>query len=251
MESFGKPSVKVIGVGKPGSEALSRLCGCGWDGVDFLKLAEEDKVDLQEVFRDTDMTIILADIQNLKDAAVALAASECAKGMDVLTVVMTSAGDVPKALADAADTVTILPSDEEGSEAGTADSFAAGVHMILDMLSERSLVSMSFDDFRNCLSNVGVTAMASGQAAGKDVIVEAAKKAAALLGENANLSKAKTMLMHVIGSGDNIGVFDIGSAGAFLSWQVHPDADILWAVTEDKSMGDNVVVTLLGSRFAI
>ena len=197
------------------------------------------------------MTIILADIQNLKDAAVALAAAECAKGMDVLTVVMTSAGDVPKALADAADTVTILPSDEEGSEAGTADSFAAGVHMILDMLSERSLVSMSFDDFRNCLSNVGVTAMAFGQAAGKDVIMEAVKKAAALLGENANLSKAKTMLMHVIGSGDNIGVFDIGSAGAFLSWQVHPDADILWAVTEDKSMGDNVVVTLLGSRFAI
>jgi cell division GTPase FtsZ len=251
MESFGKPSVKVIGVGEPGSEALSRLRGCGWDGVDFLKLAEEDKVDLQEVFRDTDMTIILADIQNLKDAAVALAAAECAKGMDVLTVVMTSAGDVPKALADAADTVTILPSDEEGSEAGTADSFAAGVHMILDMLSERSLVSMSFDDFRNCLSNVGVTAMASGQATGKDVIMEAVKKAAALLGENANLSKAKTMLMHVIGSGDNIGVFDIGSAGAFLSWQVHPDADILWAVTEDKSMGDNVVVTLLGSRFAI
>lgn len=251
MESFGKPSVKVIGVGEPGSEALSRLRGCGWDGVDFLKLAEEDKVDLQEVFRDTDMTIILADIQNLKDAAVALAAAECAKGMDVLTVVMTSAGDVPKALADAADTVTILPSDEEGSEAGTADSFAAGVHMILDMLSERSLVSMSFDDFRNCLSNVGVTAMTSGQAAGKDVIMEAVKKAAALLGENANLSKAKTMLMHVIGSGDNIGVFDIGSAGAFLSWQVHPDADILWAVTEDKSMGDNVVVTLLGSRFAI
>ena len=206
---------------------------------------------MQEVFRDTDMTIILADIQNLKDAAVALAAAECAKGMDVLTVVMTSAGDVPKALADAADTVTILPSDEEGSEAGTVDSFAAGVHMILDMLSERSLVSMSFDDFRSCLSNVGVTAMASGQAAGKDVIMEAVKKAAALLGENANLSKAKTMLMHVIGSGDNIGVFDIGSAGAFLSWQVHPDADILWAVTEDKSMGDNVVVTLLGSRFAI
>ena len=251
MESFGKPSVKVIGVGEPGSEALSRLRGCGWDGVDFLKLAEEDKVDLQEVFRDTDMTIILADIQNLKDAAVALAAAECAKGMDVLTVVMTSAGDVPKALADAADTVTILPSDEEGSEAGTVDSFAAGVHMILNMLSERSLVSMSFDDFRSCLSNVGVTAMASGQAAGKNVIMEAAKKAAALLGENANLSRVKTMLMHVIGSGDNIGVFDIGSAGAFLSWQVHPDADILWAVTEDKSMGDNVVVTLLGSRFAI
>lgn len=251
MESFGKPSVKVIGVGELGSESLSRLRGCGWDGVDFLKLAEEDKVDLQEVFRNTDMTIILADIQNLEDAAVALAAAECAKGMDVLTVVMTSAGDVPKALADAADTVTILPSDEEGSEAGTADSFVAGVHMLLGMLSERSLVSMSFDDFRNCLSNVGVTAMASGQAAGKDVIMEAAKKAAALLGENANLSKAKTMLMHVIGSGDNIGVFDIGSAGAFLSWQVHPDADILWAVTEDKSMGDNVVVTLLGSRFAI
>lgn len=251
MESFGKPSVKVIGVGEPGSEALSKLRGCGWDGVDFLKLAEEDKVDLQEVFRDTDMTIILADIQNLKDAAVALAAAECARGMDVLTVVMTSAGDVPKALADAADTVTILPSDEEGSEAGIVDSFAAGVHMILGMLSERSLVSMSFDDFRNCLSNVGVTAMASGQAAGKDVIMEAAKKAAALLGENANLSKARTMLMHVIGSGDNIGVFDIGSVGAFLSWQVHPDADILWAVTEDKSMGDNVVVTLLGSRVAI
>ena len=184
MESFGKPSVKVIGVGEPGSEALSRLRGCGWDGVDFLKLAEEDKVDLQEVFRDTDMTIILADIQNLKDAAVALAAAECAKGMDVLTVVMTSAGDVPKALADAADTVTILPSDEEGSEAGTADSFAAGVHMILDMLSERSLVSMSFDDFRNCLSNVGVTAMASGQAAGKDVIMKAVKKAVALLGNS-------------------------------------------------------------------
>ena len=251
MESFGEPSVKVIGVGEPGSEALSKLRGCGWDGVDFLKLAEDDKVDLHEVFRDTDMTIILADIQNLKDAAVALAAAECAKGMDVLTVVMTSAGDVPKALADAADTVTILPSDEEGSEAGTADSFAAGVHMIFGMLSERSLVSMSFDDFRSCLSNVGVTAMASGQAAGKDVIMEAAKKAAALLGENANLSKARTMLMHVIGSGDNIGVFDIGSAGAFLSWQIHPDADILWAVTEDKGMGDNVVVTLLGSRFAI
>lgn len=251
MESFGKPSVKVIGVGEPGSKALSKLRGCGWDGVGVLKLAEEDKVYLQEVFRDTNMTIILADIQNLKDAAVALAAAECAKGMDVLTVVMTSAGDVPKALADAADTVTILPSDEEGSEAGTVDSFAAGVHMILDMLSERSLVSMSFDDFRNCLSNVGVTAMASGQAAGKEVIMEAVKKAAAFLGENANLSKARTMLMHVIGSGDNIGVFDIGSAGAFLSWQVHPDADILWAVTEDKSMGDNVVVTLLGSRFAI
>ncbi|MDY6295116.1 MAG: hypothetical protein SPL45_02290 [Schwartzia succinivorans] len=241
------PVIKVIGVGESGRKAIAQLWGSGWDNVDFMTLDETPASELKGIFQDADMAIFLADAQNQKAAE----AAECAKGMNVLAIVMVVGENVPKALVDASDTVMELRFDGCGDEHHAAAALAAGVWNVMEIMSDKALISIDFCDLKNLLSNAGVTAMTLGRGYGVNATLKALKNATDSMKKNSILSKATSVLMYITGSGDNIKVMDVGSASAYLCEKINPTAGIIWGVTEEESMDDRVDVTLIASRLAV
>ena len=242
-----RPIVKVIGIGELGCKALAQLWGSGWDNVDFITLGEAPESELKGVFQVADMAIILTDVQNPQAAEVA----KCAKDMNVLTIVMVVGEEVPKALVDASDTVIELHFNGCEDEHHAVVSLAAGVWNVMEILSDKALISIAYCDLKKLLSNVGVATMTLGRGYGVNATLKALESAVETIKKNTVLSKATSVLMYITGSGDNIKVMDVGCASAYLCEKVHPDANVFWGVTEEETMDDRVDVTLIASGFAV
>lgn len=241
------PVIKVIGVGESGCKAIAQLWGSGWDNVDFMTLDETPAIELKDIFQGADMAIFLTDAQNPKAAE----AAKCAKDMNVLAIVMVVGENVPKALVDASDTVMELRFDGCGDEHHAAAALAAGVWNVMEIISDKALISIDFCDLKNSLSDVGVTSMTLGRGYGANATIEALKSAMDSIKKSTILSKATSVLMYITGSGDNIKVMDVGCASAYLCEKVDPNAEIFWGVTEEESMDDRVDVTLIASGLAV
>ncbi len=304
------PVIKVIGVGG-GGNAVNRMVKMGVRCVEFIAVntddhvlqfsnasqkiqigekithgkgagskpevgreaAEENREEITDVLKDTDMVFITAGMGGGTGTGAAPVVAEIAKDMGILTVAivtkpfafegkkrMEQAEAGIAALRDHVDSLIVVPNErlKYASEQRITlknafdladDVLRQGVQSISDLILIPGLVNLDFADVTAIMNNAGYAHMGIGYAQGKDKAEEAARMAITSPLLETSIDGAKGVIVNITASAD-IGLDEIDVASAMITDQADPDANIIWGAVLDENLEDEMSVTVIATGFA-
>lgn len=237
-------------------------------------LAEESREDILEALRGADMVFVVAGLDEGTGSGAAAVVAGCARELGALTVALVtkpfhakekevaskvaSAIDKLKEQADAVITVSrqclweINGQDTSIEEAVRAadNIFYQTVKGISDIIGQSGIVDLDFADVKSILANSGTAFIGFGKAVGENSSLAAVKTAieSPLL---KGLKGARAILMNIVGSSSSIGgMIEVNEATTAIQELAHQDAEIIWGVTTDESMGEKASVIVIATKLA-
>ena len=305
------PVIKVSGVGGGGGNAVNRMVKMGVRCVEFIAVntddhvlqfsnasqkiqigekithgkgagskpevgreaAEENREEITDVLKDTDMVFITAGMGGGTGTGAAPVVAEIAKDMGILTVAivtkpfafegkkrMEQAEAGIAALRDHVDSLIVVPNErlKYASEQRITlknafdladDVLRQGVQSISDLILIPGLVNLDFADVTAIMNNAGYAHMGIGYAQGKDKAEEAARMAITSPLLETSIDGAKGVIVNITASAD-IGLDEIDVASAMITDQADPDANIIWGAVLDENLEDEMSVTVIATGFA-
>lgn len=90
--------------------------------------------------------------------------------------------------------------------------------------------------------------MGVGRAKGKDKAELAAQQAISSPLLNTSIDGARGILINITASTD-IGLEEIDAASSIVSAAVHPDCEIIWGANFDEELEDEMIITVIATRF--
>ena len=111
------------------------------------------------------------------------------------------------------------------------------------------LVNLDFADVKSIMSNAGSALMGIGEASGENATVDAVKAAIDSPLLETSLQGARGVLLNIMGAQDSLSMMEVNEASTTVQEAAHPDAEIIWGVSVDESLGDKVSVTVIATRF--
>jgi len=308
---FNQTKIKVIGVGGGGSNAVNRMIESGLGNVNFiavntdlqaLKLsnaeyripigskltnglgaggvpdvgeqaAMENKADLQNILKGSDMVFITAGMGGGTGTGAAPIVAEVAKETGALTVAVVTkpfdfegkkkmrlAEEGIRKLRDAVDTLIIIPNQyllkivEKRTPIREAflmadDVLRQGVQGISELITITGDINIDFADVRTIMSGQGDALMGIGQGSGENRAVDAATNAInnPLL-EDARMEGARGILINIIGGAD-FSLSEYDEVIKIVTANADEDALIIPGQTIDETMDDQVQVTVVATGF--
>ena len=91
--------------------------------------------------------------------------------------------------------------------------------------------------------------MGIGEASGENATVDAVKAAIDSPLLETSLQGARGVLLNIMGATDSLSMMEVNEASTTVQEAAHPDAEIIWGVSVDESLGDKVSVTVIATRF--
>lgn len=237
-------------------------------------LAEESREDILEALRGADMVFVVAGLDEGTDSGAAAVVAGCARELGALTVALVTEPfhakekdaaskdaiviDKLKEQADAVITVSrqclweINGQDTSIEEAVRAadNIFYQTVKSIGDIIGQSGIVDLDFADVKSILANSGTAFIGFGEAVGENSSLAAVKTAieSPLL---KGLKGARAILMNIVGSSSSIGgMIEVNEATTAIQELAHQDAEIIWGVTTDESMGEKASVIVIATKLA-
>jgi cell division protein FtsZ len=308
---FNQTEIKVIGVGGGGSNAVNRMIESGLGNVDFiavntdlqaLKLSNaeyrvpigskltcglgaggvpdigeqaaiENKAELQDILKGSDMVFITAGMGGGTGTGAAPIVAEVAKETGALTVAVVTkpfdfegkkkmklAEEGIKKLREAVDTLIIIPNQyllkivEKRTPIREAflmadDVLRQGVQGISELITITGEINIDFADVRTIMSGQGDALMGIGLGSGDNRAVDAATNAInnPLL-EDARMEGAKGILVNITG-GEDFSLSEYDEVIKIVTANADEDALIIPGQTIDVSMSDQVKVTVVATGF--
>jgi cell division protein FtsZ len=311
IETFAK--IKVVGVGGSGCNAISRMIDSKIKGVEFVAIntdaqclhhskasekvhigknltkglgagmnpeigrqaAEENRDEIQEVLKGSDMVFVTCGLGGGTGTGAAPIVAETAKELGALTVAVVTKpfafeGSQRKAIAeeglanlkDRVDTLITIPNDKLLSiiDRKTTlinafrivdDVLRQGVQGISDLITKPGIVNVDFADVRAIMSDSGSALMGIGIASGDNRATEAAKAAINSPLLELSIDGAKGVLFNVSGSSD-LTMLEINEAANIITENVDPNAKVIFgAVTDDQIRKGEVHITVIATGFDI
>ncbi|MBR0288462.1 MAG: cell division protein FtsZ [Selenomonadaceae bacterium] len=254
-------------------EKLTRGLGAGARPEIGQKAAMESREDIINALRGSDMVFITAGMGGGTGTGAAPVVAECAREIGALTVGVvtrpfTFEGPKRKKNADIGienlkrnvDTIITIPNDRllqvvdkktPMTQAFTIadDILRQGVKGISDLIAVPGLVNLDFADVKSIMSNAGAALMGIGEASGENATVDAVKAAIDSPLLETSLQGARGVLLNIMGATDSLSMLEINEASTTVQEAAHPDAEIIWGVSLDESLGDKVSVTVIATRF--
>ena len=254
-------------------EKLTRGLGAGARPEIGEKAAMESREDIINALRGSDMVFITAGMGGGTGTGAAPVVAECARGIGALTVGVvtrpfTFEGPKRKRNADAGienlkrnvDTIITIPNDRllqvvdkktPMTQAFTIadDILRQGVKGISDLIAVPGLVNLDFADVKSIMSNAGSALMGIGEAGGENATVDAVKAAIDSPLLETSLQGARGVLLNIMGAGESLSMMEVNEASTTVQEAAHPDAEIIWGVSVDETLGDRVSVTVIATRF--
>lgn len=302
--------IKVIGVGGGGNNAVNRMIDGGVRGVDFIALntdkqallssraelklqlgekitqglgaganpdigtksAEENKAEIQEILKGSDMVFITAGMGGGTGTGAAPVVAEIAKELGILTVgVVTKpftfegrkrviqAEQGIENLKAKVDTLVTIPNDRllqiADKKTTMSDAFTMadevlkqGIQGISDLISVPNLINLDFADVKTIMFSKGIAHMGIGQASGDDRAVEAAKMAIRSPLLETSIEGAKSVLLNITG-GNDLGIFEVNEAADLIREAADQDANIIFGAGIDENLEDEVKITVIATGF--
>ena len=118
---------------------------------------------------------------------------------------------------------------------------------ISDLITVPGLINLDFADIRTVMLEMGDALMGTGRAGGENKAKEAAIKAiASPLLEDMSISGAKGLLVNVTG-GDEMTLFEVNEAANIIVKEAGDEANIIFGAVIDKSMKDEIKVTVIAT----
>jgi len=311
VETFAR--IKVIGVGGSGGNAIGRMIDSKLKGVEYVAIntdaqdlhhnraaekvhigknltkglgagmnpdvgrqaAEENRDEMQEVLKGTDMVFVTCGLGGGTGSGAAPIVAEAAKESGALTVAVVTKpfsfeGAQRKAIAEEAlenlrervDTLITIPNDKllqiidkkttlVNSFKIVDDVLRQGVQGISDLITKPGIVNVDFADVRAIMANSGSSLMGIGVGAGENRAAEAAKAAINSPLLELSIDGAKGVLFNVSGSSD-LTMLEINEAANIITESIDPNAKVIFgAVVDEAIKKGEVQITVVATGFDI
>lgn len=309
FETFAR--IKVVGVGGSGNHVISRMIEAGLTGIEFIGIntdsqdlhhckasekihigknltrglgagmnpdvgrqaAEENRDEIQDVLKNTDMVFITCGLGGGTGTGAAPIIAEAAKEVGALTVAVVTkpfafegaqrrkiAEEGLENLMDQVDTIITIPNDKIlqiiDKKTLLLDSFKIaddilrqGVQGISDLITIPGIVNVDFADVKAIMQNTGSSLMGIGIASGENRAIQAAKQAINSPLLELSIDGAKGVLFNVSGGAD-LTMMEVNEAANVITEFIDDDAKVIFgAVTDENLKKGDIKVTVIATGF--
>ena len=217
--------IKVAYIGN-----LSNFIDVSINGVEFISIDNKSNDEVNEALKGADVVFIVAGKRTETVAALS-------KEIGALTIAIVDSDNLSNS---AVDTFFIIDSVQKSVIPNV-------IKAIADLIAVPGLVNLDFADVKSVLGNSGRGYVGTGEAVGKNAIVNAVKEAIINVGD---ISKSRSLMLNILGSVDSLSMMEVNEASITLQESVHEDAEIIWGVSVDESFGDKIRATLIATNLA-
>ena len=309
FETFAR--IKVVGVGGGGNKAIQRMMAAKIRGVEFVAInldaqdlnianaptkiligknitrglgagmnpevgqeaAQENKDEISEALKGSDMVFITAGLGGGTGTGAAPVIAEIARDLGALTIgVVTKpfsfegmarmriAEEGWGLLRDKVDALITISNDRLLSiidrktpllEAfhKVDDVLHQGVQGISDLITVPGIINVDFADVRTIMQNSGSALMGIGTASGEDRAIDAAKAAINSPLLDISIDGARGVLFNVSGGAD-LAMAEISEAAKIITASIDPNAKVIFgAVQDDTLKKGEIQVTVIAAGF--
>ncbi|MBF0540683.1 MAG: cell division protein FtsZ [Nitrospirae bacterium] len=252
---------------------ITRGLGAGSEPMVGRESAHEDIDRIRDCIEGSDMVFITAGMGGGTGTGAAPVIAELAHEAGILTVGVVTKPffyEGKKRLANAmagikelnkhVDTIIIIPNDriQLVVEKGTSllksfelanDVLKNAVQGITDLILVPGLINLDFADVKSIMKGSGKAVMGLGTGVGEEGVLEAAKKAISIpLLEDNTIEGARGILVNITG-GETLSLDSIQNATGLIYDSAHNDANIIFGVSMDAEMKDEVRITVIATSF--
>ena len=251
-------------------EKLTKGLGAGANPEVGEKAAQESLEEIEKAIEGADMVFVTAGMGGGTGTGAAPIVAKLAKDKGILTVgVVTKpfsfegrkrmqyAEKGSEALKDTVDTLVTIPNDRllQIVERKTTiieafriadDVLRQGVQGISDLIMLNGVVNLDFADVKTIMTDAGLAHMGIGRAAGDNRAEEAARQAIQSPLLETSIEGAKRVLIQVTGK---VELLEVTEATKLIESSVDPEANIIFGVTVNESMGDELIITVIATGF--
>ena len=256
----------TIQIGKETTKGL----GAGADENVGEKSAEENKKEIQEILKDTDMLFITAGMGGGTGTGAIPVVAEIAKEMDIMTVAIVTkpftfegrkrdirANKGIEKLKQYVNALIVVSNDKllkvVSDKTSINDAFSLaddilkqGIKSITDLVTTVGEINVDFADVKTIFNYVGNAYMGMGKAEGENSIVQATYKAIDNPLTETQIDGAKGVIFNIMGS-EELSLNEINNAIQIISQRVDSEANIIFGTVIDKSLNDKVSVTVIAT----
>jgi cell division protein FtsZ len=253
-------------------EKLTRGLGVGGDHNMGMKAAEQSRDELRAAVGDADMVFLAAGMGGGSGTGIAPVVAELAKEAGALTIAVCTkpftfegvhraevAEDGISRLLDKVDTLITIPNDrlltlcDQRTGVDMAFKMADDVLMhavqaIAEVITVPGMINLDFADVKAVMKEAGQAWMSIGHGSGQHRAVDAANDALASPLLDVSVDGAKGVLFNVTG-GDTLTLFEVNEAAEVIRNAVDPEANIIFGVTFDSAMENELKITMIATGF--
>ena len=306
----GVAKIKVVGVGGAGNNAVDRLIESGLESADYIVVntdnqalarskakkrvqigvkltkglgagadptvgkaaAEENKMELQEVLKDTDLLFITAGMGGGTGTGAAPVIAKLAKDMKILTVAVVTLPFSFEAkrrsdnalagieeLRKSVDAIITIPNDKIRQVVPKGTSFSEslkvadevlrqGIRGIAELIVKPSLINLDFADVKTTLKDRGLAHMGIGVAKGDKRISDAVRCAVCSPLLNTTIEGASSVILNIIG-GKDLSLEEVIMAADLVKGVIDYSANVIFGACIDENMSDEVEVVIIATGF--
>ena len=255
-------------------EKLTRGLGTGGSIEIGEQAATDSRTEIISALKGADMVFILTGLGGGTGTGAAPIIASCAKELGALTISIAGtpfssegshrshkAEQGAYLLKQNSDSFISLDNDRLRSFAANEEKSAAPdfkrmaeviyevINCILTLTIEPGLINLDFDDVKSIMANKGTCVVGIGIGQGENGTTEAARKAVELCLFDENIQEATGVLLNVIGSEDNLSMYEVTEAANIIHESVNASANIIWGASVDNTMGDSVQVVIIVTGF--
>lgn len=260
------PTQLVIG------EKITKGFGAGANPQIGARAAEESIEEIRAILEGTDMVFVTAGMGGGTGTGAAPVVARVAREMDILTIGivtkpfifegskrMTQAEAGIAELSQFVDSLVVIPNERlkqvSNAKISLSNAFSIaddvlrhGVQSISDLINVPGFINLDFADVTSVMANAGYAHMGVGSATGKDKAEEAAKEAISSPLLETSIKGAKGILISMAVSED-VGLEDVDLAASLISQEASPDANVIWGVSFDPELEDEMKITIIATGF--
>lgn len=308
----GVAKIKVVGVGGAGNNAVDRLIESGLESAEYVVVntdnqalarsksrnriqigveltkglgagadptigkaaAEENKEQIQEALKNTDLLFITAGMGGGTGTGAAPVIAKIAKEMKILTVAvitlpfsfeakrrMDNAMAGVEELKKHVDSIITIPNDKIRQVVPKGTSFAEalkvadevlrqGIRGIAELIVKPSLINLDFADVKTTLKGRGLAHMGIGVAKGEKRIYDAVRCAVGSPLLNTTIEGASSVILNVIG-GKDLSLDEVITAADLVKGVIDYSANVIFGACIDEHMSDEVEVVIIATGFSV
>lgn len=127
------------------------------------------------------------------------------------------------------------------------DVLLYAVKGISDLITVPGFINLDFADVKRVMEQMGTAIMGTGIAKGENRAIEAAQMAInSPLLEDISIDQAKGVLINITAS-IKMTMDEVTEASSFIKNEVHPNAEIIWGMVFDDTMGEEMRITAIAT----
>lgn len=253
-------------------EKTTKGLGVGGNPVGGAKAAEENREELSKIMQGTDLVFVAAGMGGGTGTGASPIIAELARESGALTVAIVTkpfsfegvrrqqvAEEGISNLTDKVDAMIVIPNDRllalsdykvtvDNAFKMADDVLMTGVRAISEVITVPGLINLDFADVRSIMKDAGPAWLSIGQSTGQNRTVEAAHAAIASPLLEVSVEGARGVLFVVTGA-HGLTLSEVNQAAEVISRAVDPEANVIFGVTLDPKMDNEVRLTLIATGF--